>query len=179
MQRCHPFPKRQLAKGFDDKVGGIGENGTMVSKVVLSPSPGGGTGLRIDALTGPLPARTPAGTELHLGSQDLIRLADYALSRGFTIASFMIADGYLVPLNAKEQIEISDDLVDAMKEYGSDEVEAAMQDEYDGLYVVGINLIATTSGMRISIRRRGYVDTSVVPEAERLLRAAWQELRLT
>lgn len=52
----------------------------MVSKVVLETPADGGVGLRIDARTGPLPARTPAGTELHLGSQDLIRLADYATS---------------------------------------------------------------------------------------------------
>lgn len=151
----------------------------MVSKVVLNPSSGDGVGLRIDDVAAGLPARTPAGTELHLGSQDLIRLAGYAADHGFSLAAFMISDAYLVPLSPDEQTEISDELVDAMLAHGSDEVEAAMQNEYDGLYVVGIDLIATSSGMRISIRRRGYVVTSVVQEAENLLRAAWQELRLS
>lgn len=151
----------------------------MVSKVVLSPSLGGGAGLRIDDVGAGLPARTPAGTELHLGSQDLIRLAGYAAANGFSVSLFMISDAYLVPLSPDEQSEISDNLVEALRAHGSDEVEAAMQDEYDGLYVVGVELIASASGMRISVRRRGYVVTSTVQEAESLLRAAWRELQLS
>ncbi|NQX28300.1 hypothetical protein HQQ81_13210 [Microbacteriaceae bacterium VKM Ac-2854] len=150
----------------------------MVNKVVLETSADGGVGLRIDAVTGPLPARTPAGTELHLGSQDLIRLADFATFHGFTISSFMIADGHLVPLRPEEESGLSDEMVEAVRNHGGAELEAAMQDEYDGLYVVGVTLIAT-SGMRISVRRRGFVDTSVVQEAEQLLRSAWQELHLS
>lgn len=150
----------------------------MVSKVVLDTSADGGVGLRIDPVTGPLPARTTPGTELHLGSQDLIRLADYATSHGFTIASFMIADGYLVPLRPEEESELSDEMIEAVRAHGGAELEAAMQDEFDGLYVVGVTLIAM-SGMRISVRRRGFVETSVVHEAEQLLRSAWQELHLS
>lgn len=150
----------------------------MVSKVVLSASADGGAGLRIDAVTGPLPARTPAGTELHLGSQDLIRLADYALSRGFTIASFMIADGYLVPLDVDEQADLSDEMVEAVRAHGGAELEAAMQDEYDGLYIVGVTLVSA-AGRYVVVKRRGFVETSVVQEAEHLLRSAWQELRLS
>ncbi|PJJ55318.1 hypothetical protein [Compostimonas suwonensis] len=151
----------------------------MVSKVVLSPSANGRADLRISDVGSGLPARTPVGTELHLGSQDLIRLAAYASARGFVVSSFMVSDAYLVPLVPDEQAEVSDDLVEALRAYGSDEVEAALQNEYDGLYIVGVNLIGSASGMRISVRRRGYVDTSVTQEAEQLLKSAWRELRLS
>lgn len=151
----------------------------MVSKVVLSPSTDGDADLHINDVVSGLPARTPVGTELHLGSQDLVRLAAYASTHGFVVTSFMISDAYLVPLVTDEQTEISDGLVEALRAHGGDEVEAAMQNEYDGLYVVGVNLVGSSSGMRISVRRRGYVDTSVTQEAEQLLKSAWRELRLS
>lgn len=150
----------------------------MVSKVVLGASSDGDVGLRIAPVTTPAPGRTPAGTELHLGSQDLIRLAEYARKHNFSVASFMIADAYLVPLGHEEQLELSDEMIEILKTHGGNELEAAMQDEYDGLYVVGVTLIST-SGTRVVVKRRGFVETSVVDEAEQLLRSAWQELHLS
>ncbi len=150
-----------------------------MSKVVLSPSADGGTDLCIGRVGSTFPGRTPAGSELHLGSQDLLRFANYASLHGFVVSSFMLADAYLVPLDANEQAEISDDLVELLATHGGDELEASLHDEYAGLYVVGVNLIESSTGMRVSIRRRGYVETSIVQEAERLLRSAWRELRLS
>lgn len=150
-----------------------------MNKVVLSDSKDGSRALRVAPVTTANVTRTPAGTELHLGSQDLVRLTAYASERGYVVASFMISDAYLVPLSNDEQLEVSDELVKLLKEYGEDEVEDALQSEYDGLYVVGVQIIEPRSGMRISIRRRGYVETSIVQEAETLLRSAWQELHLS
>ncbi|MFP3579998.1 hypothetical protein SB659_10495 [Arthrobacter sp. SIMBA_036] len=151
----------------------------MVNKVVLCPSVGGGTDLRISQVSTAFPARTPAGSELHLGSQDLIRFASYACVHGFTVSSFMLADAYLVPLNEDEQAEISAEMVRSLNQYGEDELEASLRDEHAGVYVIGVNLIEPSTGMRISIRRRGYIETSIVQEAEKLLESAWRELRLT
>lgn len=151
----------------------------MMSKVVLSPSPDGGTSLRISSVERGNVERSRIGHELHLGSQDLIRFADFASTRGFRIVSFMLADPYLSPLGDDQQAEISHQLVDILSAYGGDELEAAMRDEFDGLYVIGVNLIASSSGRRISVRRSGYVETSIVQEAERLLQSAWQELHLS
>jgi len=150
-----------------------------MSKIVLSPSADGRTGLRISQVDAENVARSVDGHELHMGSQDLIRIADYASARGFKVASFMLADAYLVPLNEDEQAETSDDMVGLLLGFGGDELEAAMRDEYDGLYVIGVNLIASSSGRRISVRRSGYVETSIVQEAERLLESAWRELHLS
>lgn len=150
-----------------------------MSKVVLSPSNGDRAGLRIDAVSTESQTRTPAGTELHLGSQDLIRLASYALAHGFQVSSFMVADAYLVPLMSDEEAFVSEEMIVTLSAHGCEELEAAMRDEYDGLYIVGVNLVASSSGMQISVRRRGYVYTSVVQEAEELLEAAWRELHLS
>lgn len=151
----------------------------MVNKVVLSPAANGGVDLRISQVTTTFPARTPAGSELHLGSQDLIRFASYSAGHGFVVSSFMLADAYLVPLRPEEEAAVSAEMVEALARHGEDELEAAMHDEHAGLYVIGVNLIEPSTGMRISIRRRGYIETSIVREAERLLESAWRELRLT
>jgi hypothetical protein len=151
----------------------------MVSQVVLSPSADGGPGLRIGPVLGGGESPTPKGSELHLGSQDLVRLANFASAHGFVVASFMLADAYLVPLSEDEQAQISGEMIERLKSFGGDELETAMQEDYEGLYVVGVNLIAFQSGMRISIRRRGYVETSIIHEAELLLESAWRELHLS
>ncbi|MFC0581130.1 hypothetical protein [Micrococcoides hystricis] len=151
----------------------------MMSKVVLSQASDGKHSLRIDSVCENAQFRRVSGSELHLGSQDLIRLAAYASRIGFQVSSLIIADANLVPLPADEAAELSEDMLSMLHDFGSDELEAAMRDEFSGLYVIAVNLIAAKSGRRISIRRHGYVETSVVNEAEKLLKAAWQELQLT
>ncbi|WP_344356758.1 hypothetical protein [Brachybacterium phenoliresistens] len=150
-----------------------------MSKVVLSTVGGGTRDLRVDPYDTTQPARTPSGSELHLGSQDLVRLTGFALERGFVPTSFMISDAYLVALPEDEQVQVSTELLRLLVGYGPDEVMMSLQEEHDGLYIVGVNLIAGDSGGRISVRRRGFVDTSVVQEAQRLLASAWRELNLT
>lgn len=150
-----------------------------MSKVVLSRSRDGVTDLRISQGGLAANGRTLVGSELHLGSQDLIRLAGYASERNFVVSSFMLADAYLFPLGDAEETELSGRMVDILKMYGAEELEAALREEFDGLYVVGVNLIASSSGMRVSIRRQGYVETSITGDAEVLLNSAWRELHLS
>lgn len=150
-----------------------------MSQVVLSPSPDGHTDLRISTVSAGDTAGPRRGRELHLGSQDLIRFASYAADRGFHVVSFMVADAYLAALSADEEAEVSAEMVEILNEYGGRELAAAMRDDFGGLYVVGVNLVVKASGRRIGVRRRGYVETSTVPDAEQLLQAAWQELQLS
>jgi len=91
----------------------------------------------------------------------------------------MLADGWFNPLPSGEQEELSDRMVEILNAYGQAELDSAMNDEFEGVYVVGVNLIAVDSGHRLSIRRRGYVETQAVAEAEELLRGAWGELHLS
>lgn len=149
-----------------------------MKKVVLSPSLDGGTALRISQVRSGSEAHALGG-ELHLGSQDLIRFASYALDHMFSVASFMLADAYFTPMEPDDQTEASVEMVDILKTFGGDELEAAMRDDFDGIYVIGVNLVAPSTGLRISVRRKGYVETSIVQEAEQLLASAWRELHLS
>lgn len=153
-------------------------NERMLNKVVLYPSRDGSARLKVSQ-AGQVPAKTIPGSELHLGTQDLIRFADYAQGRGFKVIGFMIADSYLVPLDDDDQESISEDLAGSLNLYGVNVVEAAMNDEYSGLYLIGVNLIDLSRGLRISVRRRGFVDTTIVEEAEQLLQSAWKDLKLS
>jgi hypothetical protein len=154
----------------------VRQNEAMVSRLVLRPGTGD-PAVRIERAPEPESADVPS---LHLGSQDLIRVAGFAAANGFQIARFYVSDSYLLPLGDDEQCEISGVLVDVLGEYDAQEVESTMADEYDGLYIVGVELISPTTGLRINLRRRGYISTSVAEEreAELLLSDAWRELRL-
>ncbi|WP_160073389.1 hypothetical protein [Pseudoclavibacter sp. 8L] len=148
----------------------------MLSQVVLSPSSDGRVDLHISALVA---GKKHDGRELHLGSQDLIRFAAYATTHGANVTSFMLADPYLAPIDPDEEGAVSDEMVRILREYGGSELVAAMGDEFEGMYVVGVDLISPTDGLHLSLRRRGFVETSVVQAAEVLLADAWRELHLS
>jgi hypothetical protein len=147
----------------------------MVSRLVLRP--GANTPpVRIEQSS----SEDPTGTSLHLGSQDLIRVAGFARDNGFRVARFLIADSYLTPLDEDEQREISAQLVTILEQYDADELESALSDDYDGLYIVGVELVSQGTGLRIGLRRSGYVSVSTAElhAAELLISEAWRELRL-
>ena len=149
----------------------------MASRAVLTRR-GADTTLELRPQWRALPRET-SDDELHLGSQDLLRLADYANRHGFQIASFSLSDTYLSPLASEEQSGISDRLISLYREYGLEELLFALAEEYEGLYITGLTLINIETGRRVQIKRRGYVETSSIQEAETLLRSAWNELNLS
>lgn len=154
-------------------------NEFMMSQVIVRPPCGDNSTLHVDPI-GPTGATLPKdGRRLQLGSQDLIRVAGYAMDHGFEVAGFLLADAFLTPLDAAEQHDVSNAMVDILKKYGTAELDDAMENDFDGMYVTGVKLISRLQGLRIEVRRRGYVETSVVEEAEKLLESAWRELRLS
>ena len=156
----------------------MGHNEAMVNQVVVRPA-GATSAVHIDPVTTTSTTPLAGAQTLHFGSQDLIRVADFAREQNYKVARFLVADSYLSPLDESEERQVSDELIDILTTYGGRELEAAMDEEYAGLYVTGVEFVSLTSGLRIALRRRGYVDTSVVDEAERLLNSAWRELKLT
>lgn len=141
-----------------------------------------GPSARLSIVDQPLAAlreRSSHSTELHFGSQDLIRVAGFGRDSGFQVARFYIADSYLEPLASDEEHSLSDQFVDILEKFGSAELQSALDDEYQGLYVIGVEMISRATGFRLVVRRRGFVDTSVRDEAEALLNRAWRELMLT
>ncbi|MEG8035386.1 hypothetical protein QP157_08655 [Sphingomonas sp. LR61] len=118
----------------------------------------------------------PESKSFHFGSQDLIRLAGFAQENGFKVSRFSLADSYLTPLEADEERRVSRSMVEILGHFDARELRGAMLDEFDGLYVIGVELISKESGHRLTVRRSGFIDTSAVVEAERLLTSAWQVL---
>lgn len=175
------MPPRTAGIKHTNRAGTGGQLGheRAVNQVALVASGDGSSVLRVNQIATADAAHPPSAGELHLGSQDLIRFAGYAATQGFTVSSFMIADAHLSPLNGPAHAEASAQMVEILKTWGGDELEAAMGDDFDGLYVVGVNVVARSTGLPISVRRRGYVVTPIVRVAEKLLSSAWQELKLS
>lgn len=121
----------------------------------------------------------PSARTLSLGSQDLVRFAGYALDRGFSVVSFLLADPALEPLEGEARDGSSAEMVSILAEHGVDELEAAMRSEFDHLYVVGVNVEEPSTGLQVSLMRRGIVVTSSIQDAEELIASAWREIRLS
>lgn len=154
-----------------------GHTESMVSRMVVERR-GADTTLQLRHHVGPITGRARDG-ELHLGNQDLLRLADYAARNGFTLSSISLSDSDLYPLPPDEQAEISSDLIDLYRRFGLGELMAALREDYDGIYAIGISIINNNSGRRMNIRRRGFVETSVTRDAEHFLANALKDLNLS
>lgn len=161
-----------MARRPRDRVGRVIHNECMGSRVVLSAA-GSAAALKIADRS------TPEDHALHLGSQDLVRVAGFAASHGFRLVRLYLADAWLQPLGQEEEAELSSELVEVFERYGDREVVAALDDDFDGLFVVGIELRSLATGFNVLLRRQGYIDTSVRDEATTLLTEAWRKLRLT
>lgn len=157
-----------------DNLPAVMHNNQMERQLVVKPV-GASAELQIAPVT---PISANAAHHLHLGSQDLVRVAGFAVESGFRLVRFNLADRSLAPLDRDEEEAISDALVSIFEQYDAREVRSALQDEFDGLFVVGIELLSLESGQRIHLRREGYIDTSAPDEATNLLARAWRKLRL-
>lgn len=116
---------------------------------------------------------------LSLGSQDLVRFAAYAASCGWTLKLLDLAGPQLDPIPAEDQARISAEMLSLLDEYGVAELDAAMTEEFDHLYVSGVHAVHAQTGTTLRLRRRGLVVTTGVPEAEAIICDAWRELRLS
>lgn len=153
----------------------------MIGKIFLTKSGDGFRNLKIKESNSfnKEPFRTLPNTELQLGSQDLVRLAEYSLSKGFRIISFNLKDKNLEFISYQKEEEVSKSLVQLIEKYGELEIASALRDEYKDMYVVGINLLNPT-GLTLSIYRRGFIETSYLKEnAENFLLEAWNRLKLS
>jgi hypothetical protein len=161
-----------------DNVVRVMHNDQMESQVVVGPR-GKPSSLHIASTPVDWSKENESETRrLHLGSQDLVRVAGFAAENGFKLVRFYLSDPYLQPLGSAEEQTISDELVEIFNKYDAQEVRSALRGDYEGLYVVGIELLSRETGFRIHLRREGFIDTAVPEIATNLLTRAWQKLRL-
>lgn len=119
------------------------------------------------------------GKEVKLGSQDLLMFAEYAREHGFVLMGFRLGDGYLEPLGDDENMSVSSDLVSMMNEYGLSEAETALRREYDGFYVLGVNMRSQATGSIATVLRRGQVWAQDTSEVFNVLRGAFEQMELS
>jgi hypothetical protein len=159
-----------------DNVGQVMHNEHMATQVVLNPH-GRAPELSIDDV--PQFGRVRESQVLHLGSQDLLRVAAFATKNGFDLIRVYWNDSYLQPLDQASEDDLSGELLDILSQFGEQEALAALDEDFSGLLLVGVELRSHATGATILLRRRGYIDTVERDEARNLLTHAWQKLRLT
>ncbi|WP_417555514.1 hypothetical protein [Microbacterium sp.] len=157
-------------------VADVMHNEHMTTQVVLSPH-GRATELCIAAVPGT--GAIPDNRTLHLGTQDLLRVAAFAAGSGFDLVRFYWNDPYLQPLDPVSEDELSREMLDLFERFGEQEALSALDDDFDGLLVVGVEMRSHATGATILLRRRGFIDTAQRDEARDLLTKAWRKLRLT
>lgn len=118
------------------------------------------------------------GHPANFGTQDLVRIAGYASRHGFTIELISVTDMYLMLLSEEEIQEVSGEMIAMMNKWGSEEVEAALQDEFDGYYVSMIALKSNATGEIVYLDRKGYVGTDVGSDIQEEFLAALNEGKL-
>lgn len=79
-----------------------------------------------------------------VGSQDMIRLSDMATDNYYTIRDFKLANESLDPIEKDRSQAVSAKMKEIICEYGGEELESAMKDDFKGIYVTGIYLHSET-----------------------------------
>lgn len=103
------------------------------------------------------------------GNQSLIRLAGFAVREGFEIINFGIADEHLNPIDRLRESEVSALMVEMLETYGAEEVNDAMFDEFDRLYVTHFTFLSQHTRNQMSIQRNSIVEVSSVTDEFSLL----------
>ena len=115
-----------------------------------------------------------------IGSQDMIRTADYAIEHGLVISAFALGDKDLTPLGADENMSVSEQMISMLNTYGLDELDASMTDEFDGVYALGVLITDPSVGESFASHRYDQIAaTDTLRErAEAFLASARSALRL-
>lgn len=114
--------------------------------------------------------RPSATHRMNAGSADIISIAAFAFEKGYDIDKFIVGDAYLQPIgNVIEAKENSDALIGMIDHYGVEEAHAAMQDEYNNLYILGVKL---SGDAKVEFHRNAVVRTTNQDVATDLLTEA-------
>lgn len=116
---------------------------------------------------------------LHLGSQDLVRVAEFAEKHeGATLTRIETVDLALQPFFKHETEQHSRELVRIFHDYDGREVCSALQDDFCFVTIVGISLTLAGGQAVAHLRREGLITTTAAADTTSLMDRAWRELRL-
>jgi len=106
-----------------------------------------------------------------LGTQDLLAIARYATTNGFSVDGFLIEDQTLTRVPEEVEQEISEELVPVLIGDGVARAAAMIDDEY-GYYVTGVKLTGRDQ-RPFTLLREGATRTQPETHLEEFLQAAW------
>lgn len=99
--------------------------------------------------------------KVNMGSQDLIMTAGYLYENNYEILFIEASDSNLEPLSAKTSAIVSKEMIYVLETYGCNELQAAMRDDFDGLYVVDLTVKNRRSERIYSVSRNQIIETNI------------------
>lgn len=123
-------------------------------------------------------AEVPGGSAPDLPSNDIVRLAEFAVSRGLRLTRFQLVDRRYALLPEQEQADISGALVEAFNEGGSYRLRVVMRRDYPNVFLNGVEVYAHP-GVRLEVRRGGVLMSNDTARLEEFFSAAVQALGIS
>lgn len=99
--------------------------------------------------------------KVNMGSQDLIMTAGYLCENNYEILFIEASDSNLEPLLAKNSATVSKEMIYMLETYGCNELQDAMRDDFDGLYVVDLTVKNRRSKRIYSVSRNQIIETNI------------------
>ncbi|MFJ3490693.1 hypothetical protein [Leifsonia aquatica] len=113
-----------------------------------------------------------------LGSQDILRIAEYALSIGWRVERFQIADRTLTPVQGREESKASKALLRWLAEAGAAAAATYFTTEWPSYFVTGVQIAAPDHRI-LQLRRQGVVWVPESWETEAFLSGAWRAVHFS
>lgn len=113
-----------------------------------------------------------------LGSQDILRIAEFALSTGFSVDYLQIADRALTTLPEELAKPVSKRLLRTLKEHGAVAAAVRFQNEWPSYFVTGV-FMTTPDNTSLRLLREGVAWNPSNWSVRRFLSDAWRAVRFS
>lgn len=123
-------------------------------------------------------AEVDGGLAPQLGSPDIVKIAEYAVTQGFRVLRFQLVDRRHSLVSQPEQDEWSEQLVDAFQERGGYGLQILLRRDFPNVFLNGVELYLHP-GIRIEVRRRGVLLTNNEQRLRSFITSAWKVLELS
>ena len=123
-------------------------------------------------------AEVDGGLAPQLGSPDIAKIAEYAVTQGFRVLRFQLVDRRRSLVPQPDQDAWSDQLVEAFQERGNYGLQLLLRRDFPNVFLNGVELYLHP-GVRIEVRRRGVLLTNDEPRLRNFITSAWKVLSLS
>lgn len=96
----------------------------------------------------------------NVGSQDMTRISGLALDNYYTVNEFKVCNDDLIPLSPEHDHDVSEKMKEIISKYGGKELNFALRDDFNGLYITEVSLHSETYNEDVSVVRHGGLEFS-------------------